>query len=121
MGRWLVISCAQLEADAAPPTWRGGASVPRDRERELERFHAVMLWLHYLVIVGEILRWCWEARRYAAAGRRAENERRQAPAVTNFIYAPSVHVTNYYGQMPDSQNPPRGPGVPDLLLEILRG
>lgn len=86
-----------------------------------------MLWLHYLVVIGEILRWSWEAKRYAtAAGRRAKDERRQAPVTTNYIYAPSVHMTfNFYGQMPDLQNPPpenlRGPGVPDVLREILRG
>ncbi|MFD8738501.1 hypothetical protein ACFV06_26810 [Streptomyces sp. NPDC059618] len=87
----------------------------------MERFHEIMLWLHYAVIVGEILRWYWEARRYAAAGRHTETERREVPVVNNYIYAPSLHVTNNYGQMPDSQNPPRGPGVPDLLREILRG
>ncbi|MER0445365.1 hypothetical protein ABR738_12445 [Streptomyces sp. Edi4] len=91
-----------------------------------------MLWSHYAVVIGEILRWCWEASRYAAAGRRARRERRQAPVDTtyitynantyNLVYAPTFQVVNPEpGRPPALPEPPPGSGLPEVLRDIRRG
>ncbi|MFF5968282.1 hypothetical protein ACFY64_32070 [Streptomyces collinus] len=87
----------------------------------MHRFHEIMLWLHYLVVIGEITRWSWEARRFAAAGRRAQDQRREVPVNNHYYFAPTMRQTNvYYGTPPVQPAPPTGFWPMDPPPEIRR-